>query len=106
MTMTDDPRARIAHKAATDAAFRQALIGNPRATLSKELGVPIPDGMSVRVVEDTADLVHLVLPPSHAGGELSARELDAVTGGVSDQYADKGITECRPHPYIPHSITY
>ena len=83
MTTTNDPRARIAHKAATDAAFRQALISNPKATLSKELGVPVPDGIKVHVVEDSADTVHLVLPPRQGSRQLSESELQAVAGGGS-----------------------
>jgi hypothetical protein len=78
---TDDSRARIVQKAASDAAFRQALLADPKAALSKELGVPIPDSVTIVVVEDAADTVHLVLPPRQAGRELSETELQAVAGG-------------------------
>jgi len=47
----------------------------------------MPEGVEVRVVEETADTIYLVLPSASAvgeGGSLSDRELDAVAGGFGN----------------------
>ena len=65
--------------------FNQAkLLSDPHAALA-EVGVTVPAGRSVKVLEDTAETHHLVLPvsPAAAGdGELSSEELEKVAGGV------------------------
>jgi hypothetical protein len=46
------------------------------------------EGVEVRVVEETADTIYLVLPNSSPGGEsgeLSEQELEVVAGGSSSQ---------------------
>lgn len=69
----------ILQRAATDPAFRARLLEDGAATLS-DLGIPVPPGVTVKVVEDTSTLVHLVLPPV-AAEELRAGELDRISGG-------------------------
>lgn len=83
--MNDDAQAifgKIIAKAASDAEFRQRLISDPRAAFS-ELGIDPPKGMenlTLKVVENTADTVHLVLPAS-----IPQRELDdEVASGLSE----------------------
>jgi hypothetical protein len=56
-------------------------MSNPKATLSQELGVSFSDGMRIVVLEDSADTVHLVLPPAQVNGQLSDADLNAVAGG-------------------------
>jgi hypothetical protein len=75
-------------KAWSDPAFKQQLLSDPRATIAKELGMPIPDKIKVQVLEEKADTFYLVIPvPSVAGteGELSDLELEAVAGGCNKQ---------------------
>jgi hypothetical protein len=64
-----------------DPTFKRRLVADPRAVL-QEHGLPLPDGQAVRVVEDTAETVHLILPPKPAEGELSDEQLEQVTGGM------------------------
>jgi hypothetical protein len=67
-----------------DDAFRQRLLADPKATVEQELGTPLPEGVRVEAVEETAQTIYLVLPsasPLGERGELSDRELDAVAGG-------------------------
>jgi hypothetical protein len=75
--------ARLLDKALKDPAFRRALIDDPKGTLERELGVPMAEGVSLTVLEETATNRYLVLPPAPAGtaGELSDAQLEAVAGG-------------------------
>ena len=50
-------------KAMQDEAFKQALLADPKAVLSEELGEAIPENVEVTVVEETADTRYLVIPP-------------------------------------------
>lgn len=50
-------------RAQHDHAFRQALIADPKRTLESVLGVILPDNVVIQVHEQTAQTIHLVLPP-------------------------------------------
>ncbi|MCY4441691.1 MAG: NHLP leader peptide family RiPP precursor, partial [Deltaproteobacteria bacterium] len=58
--------------------FRARLIADPKAAISSEIGVAMPDGFDVAVHEDSATTAHLVLSPSP---KLSEAELETVAGG-------------------------
>jgi Nitrile hydratase, alpha chain len=75
--------AQVIDRAWKDAAFRRALTEDPRATLERELGVRVPAGVTLTVVEETRSSRYLVLPPAPTGegGGLSDAELEAVAGG-------------------------
>ena len=70
----------IRRDAEADPAFRAALISDPAAALSERYGTGIPGGITLRVVEESADEVVLVLP-AQRGTELSELELELVAGG-------------------------
>jgi hypothetical protein len=76
-------QAQLIERASRDQAFRQELMANPKAVIARELGVPIPASVEIRVVEETPSSAYLVLPaaPVRAGQELSEQELEAVAGG-------------------------
>ena len=58
-------------------------MSDPHAALA-EVGVEVPAGNTVKVMENTADTHHLVLPASPpAAGELSSEELEKVAGGIN-----------------------
>lgn len=63
----------------SDPQFKQRLIGDPKSVL-QEQGVPVPEGMEIRVVENTESVFYLVLPPSPAE-QISDEQLEAVAGG-------------------------
>ncbi len=71
-------QSRILAKAAEDKEFRANLIENPRAVISEELGVLIPESFDFQIHENTATTGHLVLPPSES---LTESELEMVVGG-------------------------
>jgi hypothetical protein len=67
-----------------DEEFRQRLLAEPRAAIEQELGGRLPESVEVRVVEESADTIYLVLPSASRvgqGGELSDLELESVAGG-------------------------
>src|SRR5262249_12785694 len=72
----------ITAKAWSDPAFKKRLMADP-AGIAKEFGMPLPAGMQLKVVEDTAQVRHYVLPPRPALAELSDEALDQVPGGAS-----------------------
>ena len=80
MTTATEMRTQILNRASEDGEFRALLIEDPKSAISAEVGVTIPDGFNVEVHEDSANTVHLVLPPSP---QLTEAELERVAGGVA-----------------------
>jgi hypothetical protein len=54
--------ARVVAKAWIDEDFKRRLIADP-AGVARDEGMPIPQGLTVRVVEDAPGMRTLVLPP-------------------------------------------
>lgn len=73
---------QVLAKSVKDPAFRASLLKDANAALEKELGVKAPAGFKVKVVEDSASVVHLVLPPV-LSKELSEGDLGKVSGGAA-----------------------
>jgi len=53
---------RLVRRAWSDPTFRARLIDDPKAALVEELGVDLPEGLEVRVVEERPDLMCIVVP--------------------------------------------
>jgi hypothetical protein len=76
----------LVQRSLEDDSFRQRLLDDPKATVEQELATQLPEDVEVRVVEESADAIYLVLPstsPIVEGEGLSDQELDAVAGGGS-----------------------
>ena len=85
---SEDLKSHIAELAMKDPGLRQELLSNPKAALSRVLGVQIPDFINVHVVEETATSFYLVLPPAVSEtDELSDQELAAAAGGAKCSWA-------------------
>ena len=82
---------KIIAKAWMDEGFKQRLLSDPVTSL-KEEGVEIPPGVEVRVMADTDNLRHLVLPLKPSSKELLDKELARIVAGR--------LTN-RPHPTDP-----
>ena len=80
MKSPDEMRQHLIEKADGDDDFRSKLLSDPRASIEEEFGITIPEGLSVHVHENTAQKVHLVLPPSP---KLSQADLEATSGGAT-----------------------
>jgi Nitrile hydratase, alpha chain len=77
---------KLIERSLEDEAFRQRLLADPKAAIEQELGTRLPENIEVRAVEETPEIIYLVLPRRSAdvrAGELSDQELDAVSGGMS-----------------------
>ena len=70
-------RIRLLEKAAEDEQFRTRLLEDPHGAIVEELGVGIPEGLKIRVLEDSADTTNIVLPPK---ARLEAAELESISG--------------------------
>jgi hypothetical protein len=77
--------ARLLERAAKDAAFRRALLADPKGTLEQALQVPVLAELRLTVLEETATSRYLVLPPAplRQPGELADADLEAVAGGLA-----------------------
>ncbi len=74
----------ILARAGSDPALRAQLLAGGAQTL-RALGVGIPAGVSVNIVEDSATVRHFVIPAPVGSGELSDVDLDKVSGGAGPQ---------------------
>ena len=79
MRSGDEMLQQIVEKSALDAEFRQQLIADPKSTISEELGITIPDSMTIQVHESDMQTVHLALPPDP---NISAEQLEAIAAGL------------------------
>jgi len=73
--------AKVVMKVWKDPAFKATLMSDPNATLARE-GVSMPKGTKVKVVENSVDVFHFVLP-YRPTDELSDEALEKVAAGLT-----------------------
>jgi Nitrile hydratase, alpha chain len=74
----------LVQRSLEDEDFRQRLLDDPKGTIEQELGSRLREGVEVRVVQESADTIYLVLPSASAvgeGEEISDQDLEEVAGG-------------------------
>lgn len=64
----------------TDASFKQRFMADPVAVL-KATGVPVPEGVKINVVENTAQEITLVIPAP--ASDVTDDALAGVAGGCA-----------------------
>ncbi len=79
MPAQEDPMQKVIARCWDDEAFKERLVADPAATLAAE-GVEVPEGVTVRVVVESATERALVVPPP-PDTALSDEELSGVHGG-------------------------
>jgi hypothetical protein len=97
--------AHVIERATRDPEFRRELLADPRTTLEKMFRTTLPGGIEIRVLEETAQLVYLVLPPVEKAAEVSESELAAVAGvtGLHDESTYlSNYTSCEGCPPPSH----
>jgi hypothetical protein len=71
---------RIMAKAWADEAFKERLLADATAVL-KEQGLAVPEGVTVKAVENSDKVFHLIIP-KRPSTELSEEQLDAAVGAL------------------------
>jgi hypothetical protein len=74
--------AKVVARAWSDSAFKAQLLTDPNAALVAA-GAAVPPSVTVKVVENTDKLVHLVLPARLADTELSLEAPEQVAAGTA-----------------------
>lgn len=88
----NDVTARLISRAWEDPNFKQVLLTDTRSAIEQATGLHIPANVKVEVLEETPEVVYLVLPfepPVDAlTGELSEKTLEEISGsGGKSPYA-------------------
>ena len=81
----------LVQRSLEDEEFRQRLLDDPKGTVEQELATQLPEDVEVRVVQESADTIYLVLPsasPLGEGVELSDQQLEEVAGGGQSVWND------------------
>ncbi len=76
----DDPLLQIAKQAMEDSEFKAKLVENPR-TVAQDMGIAIPAGLEIKIIENKPDEMNVIVPFNPAGTELSDADLEAIAGG-------------------------
>ncbi|MBN2509459.1 MAG: nitrile hydratase subunit alpha [Spirochaetales bacterium] len=63
---------RIIDLADKDPKFRSALLKDAKKAIEEKFDIRTPERLKIVVVEDTADTMHLVLPPVLSEGDVVA----------------------------------
>ncbi|NJM20890.1 MAG: NHLP leader peptide family natural product precursor [Richelia sp. RM2_1_2] len=77
-------QSRVITRALQDESFkRQLLIGSnaAKAAIEQEIGQELPQDLQINVLEETANVSHIVLPIMSSNEEISEKELESVAGG-------------------------
>jgi hypothetical protein len=82
----------IISKAWADEAFKQRLLADTATVLAEE-GIEIPEGVTIKAVENTDTCFHLVIPPKQMPTSLDMSELAAIAGGGSGRIITCDHTE-------------
>ena len=75
----DEMLQQIVEKSALDAEFRKQLLADPKATIGAELGITMPELMTIEVHESDMQTVHLALPPDP---NITEEQLEAISAGL------------------------
>jgi hypothetical protein len=73
---------KIVARAWTEPDYKARLRADPKSAMS-EMGLAIPDGVKLNVVEDNKDVWHFVLPEAPTVGTLSDMNVFASSGSSS-----------------------
>ncbi len=72
---------KISEKAATDKDFRKLALDNPSEAIKNVTGKEVPDGYSIKMIENDSGVDQTFVLPDFQTEELSDDDLDKVAGG-------------------------
>ena len=82
---------KIVEQVQSNPKYREELLKDPRALMSKQLGTQIPSNVKITVLQETQDTYYVVLPyMPKEGQELDDSELEKVAGGFLDKTCTGG----------------
>ena len=87
-------RDHILGKATEDAEFRTRLVADPKAVLTDEFGVSLPDSFAISVHEDSSTHVHLVLPTTDQLDPAALKEARAAHANPGAHCANSNVIMC------------
>ena len=80
-----DLEAKLVARAWADEGFRERLKSDPRAAVSEETGIVVPESITVEVLEETAEKAYIVIPANRVA--IADEELDAAGGNYADDWS-------------------
>ena len=80
----NEARQHLAKKALENDEFRSRLMTDPKGTLKQEIGISLPENVTLHVHSESATDIHMVLPRT----DLTREELEQVRGGWDGSFAD------------------
>ena len=81
MLIREDIERELLNRAESDDSFRALLLENPNDAVREALSLNVPSNVTLKVHEEDATSIHLVLP---ASSQLSEEELASIAGGKPD----------------------
>ena len=85
----DHVYAQLIAKAWSDDTFKSELIKNPRSLMS-DMGINVPEGVDIQIVEDTPQKVHLVIPSRPSKDEMNEIDLNKLTWAYESNSSGPG----------------
>jgi hypothetical protein len=79
-----DLEAKLVARAWADEGFRERLKADPRAAVSEETGITVPESITVEVLEETPEKAFIVIPANRVA--IADEQLDAAGGGDYTDY--------------------
>ncbi|MEQ8191343.1 MAG: NHLP leader peptide family RiPP precursor [Candidatus Eremiobacterota bacterium] len=88
-----DLSGKILARVLKDEDFKKSLIENPAEILSKEYDIKLPEGLTLKILEDTPEVKHVVLPciEPPALEELSEEAIDKIAAGGRNYTLDVSL---------------
>jgi Nitrile hydratase, alpha chain len=74
-----DLEAKLVARAWADESFRERLKADPRAAVSEETGITVPESIAIEVLEETPDKAYLVIRANRVA--IPDEELELAGGG-------------------------
>ena len=79
--------------AAGNPKYRQALLKDPKSVVEKQFAMNLT-GVTVKAIEETPDVLYVLVPRATAAGELDDSDLEKVAGGGDINVKLGGKVEC------------